>query len=203
MWTMPDQSFHPLDGGTLSAVLFWAMVVIWLAAELLFIARKRSANFGPGRDSSLTFLAVAIGIAFWLDFNGARLFPGATIVRGAVSIFYLGLGLAVVGTVLRWYAVACLGRYFTIDVAATASQPVIGTGPYRYVRHPSYTGAIMTLIGFSLALGNWLGLVVMAILLGVAYAYRIHVEEAALLAVTGEVYARYMQRTWRLVPFLI
>ena len=96
-----------------------------------------------------------------------------------------------------------LGRYFTVDVASEVSQPVIDVGPYRLIRHPSYAGILLALFGFALALGNWAGLFAMLVLPAAAFAYRIMVEEAALLSTVGEPYARYMRRTWRLIPYLI
>ena len=62
---------------------------------------------------------------------------------------------------------------------------------------------LLALFGFVLALGNWAGLFAMLVLPATAFAYRITVEEAALLSTLGEPYARYMRRTWRLIPYLI
>jgi len=106
------------------------------------------------------------------------------------------------GVTLRWYSAAILGKYFTFDVAIQSGQILIEAGPYRYIRHPSYSGALLTLLGFGLALGNWVGLAAALSCLGFAYAYRIPVEEAALASALGETYKQYVQRTWRLVPFL-
>jgi protein-S-isoprenylcysteine O-methyltransferase Ste14 len=87
-----------------------------------------------------------------------------------------------------------------LTIRVHAGQTVIEVGPYRYIRHPSYTGALITLVG--LALGNWAGLLALLDCMGAAYAYRISVEEAALVAALGEPYKEYMRRTRRLVPFL-
>jgi protein-S-isoprenylcysteine O-methyltransferase len=106
------------------------------------------------------------------------------------------------GLTLRWYSAAILGKYFTFDVAIQSDQTLIEVGPYRLVRHPSYSGALLSLLGFGLALGNWVGLTVALFCLGSAYAYRIPVEEAALATVLGDAYKQYTKRTWRLVPFL-
>jgi protein-S-isoprenylcysteine O-methyltransferase Ste14 len=70
------------------------------------------------------------------------------------------------------------------------------------VRHPSYTGVLITLVGLGLALGNWAGLLALLACMAAAYTYRISVEEAALVAALGEPYKEYMRRTRRLVPFL-
>jgi protein-S-isoprenylcysteine O-methyltransferase Ste14 len=107
-----------------------------------------------------------------------------------------------VGIALRQYSMAVLGKYFTFDVAVSSGHAVIETGPYRYIRHPSYTGALLTLLGFGLALGNWAGLAAALCCMAFAYTYRITVEEAALTTALGEPYKQYVSRTWRLVPFL-
>jgi protein-S-isoprenylcysteine O-methyltransferase len=107
------------------------------------------------------------------------------------------------GIALRWYSARVLGKYFTFDVAINSGQTLIEAGPYRYIRHPSYSGALLTLFGFGLALGNWAGLIAALLCLGSAYAYRIPVEEAALGAALGDPYKQYVRRTWRLIPFLL
>jgi len=58
-------------------------------------------------------------------------------------------------------------------------------------------------IGLGLALGNWASLLGMLACISVGYAYRIHVEEAALVAALGQPYREYMSRTARLVPFVL
>lgn len=106
------------------------------------------------------------------------------------------------GVMLRWYSARLLGKYFTFDVAIHGGQTLVDAGPYRYIRHPSYSGALLTLLGFGLALGNWAGLAAALFCLGSGYAYRIPIEETALAAALGEPYKQYVSRTWRLVPFL-
>jgi protein-S-isoprenylcysteine O-methyltransferase Ste14 len=130
------------------------------------------------------------------------LVPHATISWKQTSLFFAGIGLMLLGIALRWYSVAVLGKYFTFDVAIHSGQVLIEAGPYRYVRHPSYSGALLSLLGFGLSLGNWLGLIVGVSCLGFAYAYRIPIEESALTSALGEAYRQYQKRTWRLVPFL-
>jgi protein-S-isoprenylcysteine O-methyltransferase Ste14 len=79
---------------------------------------------------------------------------------------------------------------------------VVDRGAYRYVRHPSYTAGLILFIGVGLALGNWLSLLVLTLVVGLVYGYRVRVEERALLAVLGDPYRQYMMRTQRFVPFL-
>jgi protein-S-isoprenylcysteine O-methyltransferase Ste14 len=79
---------------------------------------------------------------------------------------------------------------------------VVESGPYRLIRHPSYTGALLALFGIALALTNWASLA--AIILGnaVGFGYRVMVEERALSCALGQSYSVYMRRTRRLIPFI-
>jgi protein-S-isoprenylcysteine O-methyltransferase Ste14 len=60
-----------------------------------------------------------------------------------------------VGIAIRQWAVMVLGRYFTTNVRVHPGQTVVEEGPYRWVRHPSYTGMLITFVGIGLALWNW------------------------------------------------
>jgi protein-S-isoprenylcysteine O-methyltransferase len=117
-------------------------------------------------------------------------------------LFYLGLGLMLAGLGLRAYAIRQLGRYFTPEVAIQPGQHVVDQGLYRYLRHPSYTGTFITILGYGLALTNGLSLAIMLVLPGLAYAFRMRVEEAALREAFGDEYRDYMRRTKRLIPFI-
>lgn len=79
---------------------------------------------------------------------------------------------------------------------------MIESGPYRLVRHPSYTGALLAFLGFGFSLGNWLALLVIIVPIFVAFAYRIKVEERALVDALGDRYVSYARRTKRLLPFI-
>ncbi len=200
---MNAQSSLPFSGEPLYVATFWAAFVLWNGAELVLNAKQRSAPSDTRDRGSFRLLVLILGIAFSLDFAFVFLLPGAAIVSAARMAFAVGIFCVVVGTAFRWYAVATLGRYFTVNVATQASQPVIDVGPYRYIRHPAYAGSLLALIGFALALGNWAGVLAMLILPGGAFGYRIAVEEVALLSALGEPYSRYMRRTWRLIPGLL
>jgi protein-S-isoprenylcysteine O-methyltransferase Ste14 len=106
------------------------------------------------------------------------------------------------GTALRWWAIFTLGRYFTIDVAVRSTQSVVQSGPYRFVRHPSYTAILIMLLGVGMALANWASLVV--ILAGglIGLLYRVRVEERALDEALGQPYMDYMRTTKRFIPFI-
>jgi len=106
----------------------------------------------------------------------------------------------VAGIVLRQWSVALLGKSFTVDVRVHEGQQVIDRGPYRFVRHPSYTGMLLTFAGIGLALGNWLSLACVLLVPLVGLVLRIRVEERTLLAELGEPYRRFAEGRARLVP---
>jgi protein-S-isoprenylcysteine O-methyltransferase Ste14 len=194
----------PFSAGPIFALIFWGAFVSWVLPEVIASRVKRSTDCSNARDQGSLYLIAAlwcVGIA--MDFSLSWILPQAAIRRERTSIFFVGICLMLLGIALRWYCVAVLGKYFTFDVAIHTGQVLIEVGPYRYVRHPSYSGALLTLLGFGLALGNWAGLAAALSCMGFAYAYRIPVEEAALASVLGETYMQYRKRTWRLVPFLL
>jgi protein-S-isoprenylcysteine O-methyltransferase len=114
----------------------------------------------------------------------------------------LGVALFAFGLLLRWYAIFYLGRFFTVDVAIAADHRVIDSGPYRWVRHPSYSGALLACLGYGIVLGSWLSLLMVTLPIAAMLMRRIAVEEAALSAALGEAYRRYAARTRRLIPFV-
>jgi protein-S-isoprenylcysteine O-methyltransferase Ste14 len=193
----------PFSAGPIFALIFWSAFASWILLEIIAWRKKRSTDTSKARDRGSLSL---IGILWWtgivMDFLFSLFLPHAAISRKRTSFFLVGILLMLVGTALRWYSAAVLGKYFTFDVAVQSGQVLVELGPYRYIRHPSYSGALLTLLGFGLALGNWAGLAAAVSCLGAAYSYRIPVEEAALASALGEVYKEYMKRTWRLVPFL-
>ena len=157
--------------------------------------RSQDRLSGPALAAGL-FLAVGAGRLAATHVLGAAI-PGA-----GAGIFWLGIVLVLAGIVLRQHAVAALGRYFSTRIVTTPDQDVVERGPYRYIRHPSYSGLLLSAFGLLLSAGNWLSLACFALALP-GFAYRIWVEEGALLQTLGEPYRKYMGRTKRLVPFVV
>src|SRR4029453_18985828 len=154
---------------------------------------KRDAAADAG---SLGLIWGVVGVSIGAAFYVARAYPQATFADGDVA---RGAGVAIftVGAALRWYAIFYLGRYFTIDIRVAEHQHVVDTGPYRLIRHPSYTGAFMQFLGLALCIGNIYSLL-MLVPIVVVFSYRIRVEELALERGLGEAYASYCRRTKRL-----
>jgi protein-S-isoprenylcysteine O-methyltransferase len=106
------------------------------------------------------------------------------------------------GLVLRWYSIIYLGRFFTVNVAIHSGHEIIDTGPYKHIRHPSYTGALLAFLGLALSLTNWASLALVMLPIVLAFSRRIAIEETALASALGSPYINYMRRTKRLAPFI-
>jgi len=193
----------PFSAGPIFALTFSVACAAWILPEVIAWRVRRSADSSKARDrGSLSLIMVLWWAGIAMDVLLSLLLPQTAMSWKRGSLFFIGIILMLVGIAFRWYSAAVLGEYFTFDVAIQSGQTLVEAGPYHYVRHPSYTGALLTLFGFGLALGNWVGLIANLSCMGFAYGYRISVEEAALTSALGEAYSQYARRTWRLVPFL-
>lgn len=175
--------------------------VIYGISEL-YLALTRQSRRALSRDrNSLLLLWVVIAVSVFLAVQMVWLAPGATV--GSPTAFYIiGFFVFLFGLALRWFSIGYLGRYFTVNVAVNPEQAVVDSGPYRYIRHPSYTGALLAFIGFGCCLGNWLSILFLTVPIIAAFLWRIRIEEAALREALGDDYTEYTQRTNRLVPWL-
>jgi protein-S-isoprenylcysteine O-methyltransferase len=165
----------------------------------IFKRARRTAQ--QADDNTLRLLWITILGSVAVAVLSTTLLPQAR-SRLLEVLYPLGFTLFVAGLLLRWWAIVHLGRFFTVDVAIADDHRVVDTGPYRFVRHPSYTGVIVAFLGYGICLGNWVALLVLAGPITLAFLQRIKVEEAALQTALGAAYRSYAQRTRALVPFV-
>jgi protein-S-isoprenylcysteine O-methyltransferase len=180
------------------------------AGEALLMRRRLSDDRSRSTDRGslrLLFIVIAASVvAAWLV---ARLAPQVRFAAlfgfdaaAAQRLYVAGLVLFAAGLALRWGSIAWLGRWFTFDVAVAEDQRVVDSGPYRFVRHPAYTGSLLSFVGLGLCGGNAASLAVLVVPIAWAFGHRIAIEEAALTAALGSRYADYASRTRRLIPFV-
>jgi protein-S-isoprenylcysteine O-methyltransferase Ste14 len=115
---------------------------------------------------------------------------------------YVGLIVIVVGIIIRFIAINSLGKFFTVDVTIRKYHHLKKDGFYKFVRHPSYSGSILSFVGFGLSLNNWISLFVATIAVFTAFMKRIRVEESVLQNQFGEEYEQYAKKTYRLIPWI-
>ena len=184
-------------------LLFWGTFGAWAAMELSLWFRDRRAVAGVREDQgSASAISLTITAAMFVAFSAPPSLPQLRIAAAPQLLVGLGLALAWAGMAFRLWAVRTLGRFFRVTVTTQDDHRLIDTGPYRRLANPSYTGAMVTLAGLGLAIGNWLSFAALLLLPIVGFAVRIRVEEASLARRFGDAFAAYRRRRWALIPFL-
>jgi protein-S-isoprenylcysteine O-methyltransferase Ste14 len=177
-----------------------ASLAIFAAGELPTAWRTRS-SFGARTDrGSYVFWIVSWFIGIELAYLAAEHVRGLSLSGGAWWPVILGLVLFWAGAGLRWWAVRTLGRFFRLTVVVQQGHRMIDTGPYRYVRHPAYTGAMLTVLGVGVAFDNALSIVACLVFPLLGVLRRIKVEEDELRRSLGRPYREYARHTPRLIP---
>jgi protein-S-isoprenylcysteine O-methyltransferase Ste14 len=179
-------------------VLFSLTLAGWVLLELgvrFWESAQGRGHTGHDRFTRVLIgisIGVTIGAAIGLSHAHSREIPTAARAAGLVVMW---LGLAT-----RLWAIVTLGKEFRTTVEVNPGQAVISTGPYGRIRHPSYTGLLLIVLGVGLASGSWVSLIICALVPLPAVLLRIRVEEAELVRVLGDSYVDYEQRTKRLIP---
>ena len=182
--------------------------LIYLISEvLLTLTRRGQSKTGEKQDRStlsviwvVIMASIAAGIFVARSTSPKAGTDSVFVLRYADAFAIAGVVLFGLGLLLRWWAIITLGRFFTVDVVIEKDHEVVERGPFRYVRHPSYTGVLLAFVGWALTLRNWAAILVVLVPIFVAFVRRMNVEEQALSQALGERYHEYMRRTKRLIP---
>jgi protein-S-isoprenylcysteine O-methyltransferase Ste14 len=163
--------------------------------------RVREAVQGKGgrhRDrGTRVLIAISLGAAITAASAATSAAPS---LRTPDALRVFGVIVMWAGLATRVWAVAALGGAFRTTVEVDPDQAVVTSGPYRWIRHPSYAGLLLIVAGLGFALGNWLSVAACLLIPPPALAWRIHVEEAELGRVLGDAYRAYQATTKRLIP---
>lgn len=182
------------------AIIFNLACLLTLALEFWLEARDHdvAASNQDRKTASLIniFTALALLVGYLAYYN--NLWP---MLESEKIRFVSSLVLVWSGLFLRFWAIRSLGVFFRSVVIVEPGQKIVSSGPYKYIRHPSYSAALMVIGGLILAWNSWLGLAALVLVL-IAYARRIKVEEKVLVESFGYDYADYREHTKKLVPFI-
>jgi protein-S-isoprenylcysteine O-methyltransferase len=183
--------------------LFWVSYTAWFAMELWILSRDRRRFTGRVADRGSFF---GFFICYWagilLAYYAFSSHPEWRMTMLQPGLFLLGIALIWAGMAFRLWAVLTLGAFFRTSVVVQEGHQLVTAGPYRWLRHPAYTGAIITMVGIGLAFGNWGSLGALILFPSLAIAYRIHAEERALTEQFGEAYRDFSRTRSRVIPVL-
>jgi len=194
----------PLFSSGFEDIVFVSIVGLWIFSEFVgggiipWLQRRGKEVMIKDNGSNLGLrvsLYVSIIIAFFLAVNNTAMLPH--------WFFYSGIVLIVIGIIVRQWAIFTLGRFFMLTVGIQKNQKVVDYGPYRFIRHPSYLGLLIALLGIGFALQSWEGVLAIVVISGLAIGYRIYIEEKVMVLELGDDYVQYMKRTKRLIPYVV
>ena len=187
-----------------AAYAFVAVFLVWIVSEVLggavIPSMKRRGTRVRQRSRGTEVLVLAawvlvLGISASLGASGVLLLPA--------WFTYVGDAVILAGVALRQWAIAVLGRYFSGVIGVQQDQNVVETGPYHSIRHPSYAGVLLILIGIAASMLSIAAVAAAFLLFWLGYGYRMLVEEKVLVSELGDRYVDYMKRTKRIIPFLL
>jgi protein-S-isoprenylcysteine O-methyltransferase Ste14 len=191
---MNPLAIHP---GTAHQLL-QAALIAWAAIELVF----RLRNLGGRTTFDWTFGLVVASIVAAVNLGFRVAHVHFAVLGGGWTPVIAGLCLLTAGVALRVWAIVTLGRLFKFVVVIQDGHRVVESGPYRLIRHPSYTGGLIGFLGAGIALDNWLSVAIFVLIPLLAVLVRVRVEEAKLATALGPQYSAYASRTSRLIPGL-
>ena len=166
-------------------------------ARLIELKTKRDVIVGPVQECLSFRLFFVVGVIVWagsvIDHltHGPRLQP---------VWFLAGWVTALSSFWIRHQAIAALGRFWSIHVEIRESHQFVTSGPFRFIRHPCYLSMLLEVICVPLLLESLTMLIVAPILYLPALAYRLRLEEAALIEKFGDSYREYMHSTPAIFP---
>ncbi len=153
----------------------------------------------PARDPSGLVLAACLGAAVFasiqLGRDGPAQWPGGRLWPVIAGVALIGVGVG-----LRAWSIGTLGRFFQYRIEVQPDHYVVTNGPYRYVRHPSYTGLALVLVGIVLSTDDVVSVAPVAVLGATGLAVRIRAEERQLTDALGDQYRRFAAQRKRLIP---
>ena len=187
---------------TTAAVVFWISIAGWFGAEtVIFVVGRSVTAEGSDHDRGSVWPVLGAGLgAFILALILAKWLPFGSAGPARPALFWVGIIAIWAGIMFRLWAVRTLGSFFQPVVTIQTEHRVVTAGPYRWVRHPSYTGGLVTMAGIGAATGNLISLAVLIVLPILGYLPRIAVEEQALAGSLGTEYTDYQKNSARLVP---
>jgi protein-S-isoprenylcysteine O-methyltransferase Ste14 len=181
------------------AIIMISICALWLISEILIsiLTRSKKSESKSFDQNSIGVLWLVIIPSIFAGIYIAVSFPHYNVIG-----YFIGLFLVVAGMTVRLIAIFSLKKYFNANVAIHKDHKLKTVGMYSVVRHPSYTGALLSFFGLGLSQGNWVSLLVIFIPVLLAFIYRINIEEKILSENFQDEYRCYKKKTKKLIPYI-
>jgi protein-S-isoprenylcysteine O-methyltransferase Ste14 len=184
--------------GPLIGLIWLGWCLYWYVAShnVKTVRRMESRS---SRAANIIPLVVAIILLAIPDHGG---WYGAQFIQRSLATYWAGVAILVIGLGFSIWARRRLGRNWSGTVTLKDDHELVRTGPYRWVRHPIYTGILLGIAGSALSLGEWRGLASIA-LATFAFWLKIRLEERWMIETFGDSYRRYRSEVSALIPFVL
>ncbi len=153
------------------------------------------------RDPMFSYLNIFFAYVPMLGFQAWGLYERFNEAGNPIFIV-LGTFIFFVGTFTRMYAIKTLGQFFTMEIGIRKNHRIVKDGPYEFVRHPSYTGYLLMILGIGIAYQNLFSLLLPLAEMILFLSVRIPQEEKMLCHEFGDEYRRYQKETKLIIPHL-
>jgi protein-S-isoprenylcysteine O-methyltransferase len=180
--------------------IFGISLAAWLLFEIWVFLRDRGKDRPQPAEARRSFAVLAIAVALAMNVPG--LFPMFDVRSNYATYFWIGIGLVWTGILLRLWSVRTLGKFFNTSLVIQEGHSLVTSGPYRFIRNPSYAAGLITMSGLGIALGNGISLALLVVTALLVYVPRIRAEEEMLQQAFGDAFDEYKKRSWALVPFV-
>jgi len=186
-----------LDSPTIVVAACWAVFAVTWVIAAFFAKRTVERSWNAGRMLLIGGLVLAYWVARNRQLLGARHLWTPTLATEwlAAAVVALGLGVTL-------WARFTLGRNWSGSVTLKQDHELIERGPYRYVRHPIYTGILLMALGTAM-LQAWTTQFVFCGILLLGLWFKLRAEEQLLTRHFPEAYPRYRERVRALIPFVL
>ena len=181
----------------------WIAGALWFWFEIYWTVKAKEAAASKSAESPKsravhTRLFMAAILLFFLGVPGLN----GTVMPTARWVSPVGIAIEAFGL---WFAILArktLGRHWSGELTVKEGHEIVKTGPYRFIRHPIYTGILSMALGTAVISNSWHGFIGFAVM-SFAYARKIRMEERWLVDAFGEPYSDYRKTTWALVPGIL
>ena len=174
-------------------ITFVILYLLWMITELR-VTKKDVNTEGKKTYDLMTCQLYGMGQA--LTILSALYFPSAW--QKMSAFYFAGISLFFIGVCYRLWAIQTLGQFYSHRVRTLSQHQIVTFGPYKFIRHPAYSGMIVANIGISAYFFNWATLSVFLLILVPAIILRITIEEKILFKIKG--YTEFAQKRKRLIP---
>ncbi|BDB98259.1 methyltransferase family protein [Saccharolobus caldissimus] len=196
-------------GTILNEFIFYGVLYGWFILEfinayLIPFLRNRRRKIRNKEWKSFGVFLVTMYFSFFISYFFAFFSFYTRIGELPLIVFYLGIVIMISGIFFRYWAVYTLGKYFSPIVTIYSDHKIVKSGPYRFVRHPAYGGALIAILGMGISLRSVLSAIIPFIIMLIVVNYRANLEERLLTAEVGNEYLEYKRTVKRkFIPFII